>query len=151
MSKEQNSITLPVDQLIWCVLGDDKDGLLNARIPPDLAIILSAKLQGSFKHIVVFENDNGAPYEYPILWRYSAWVTSNEALDKRRKYDEKRRITDWIRNANVDKLTDAIMKTTKMDKKQASPIAYTLIKNGNEELLKLMGLDKLITSMDEVT
>lgn len=151
MPKEQINITIPLDSLIWCILGDHEDGLLNARIPPEIALVIQSKLPKDRQtHIVVFTNDDGQPYDYPILWRYNAYQQSNELLDKRRKWDEKRRVEDWIRDANVNNLAQAIVKSTGMLMKDAQNTAYKLVKNGNVEMLKVMGLEHLITTKEEL-
>jgi hypothetical protein len=150
-TKEQQTIDgIYLSDLVFSILGDDQDGKEKAPIAYDLAVKINPYLQGSSLWRIIFEDESGQAYKYPILWRYKEWYQSDLRYKKIKLYSEKQRIERWILEANVSALTRVLMKSCSLDEKFARPTALTLIKTGNMQLLTTMGLSKFITTGEEL-
>lgn len=149
MEQEEQQATLPLRDLIWNLLGDDNNGLDKCAITPTTAIVLSNLLKDSLKWKVEFEDREGKPLKYPLLWRYSEWFNDHTTYERRKVYQEKERVANWIRHKNEDNLVRVLRKAG-LDEKYAKQISYTCIKNGNLELLKVLGLERLVTDEKEL-
>ncbi len=150
-----NIITLSVRDLIYCILGGmhiEQDSEMCKPIPHSVAILLSSKLreQDSQQWIVEFEDGEGKPHRFPLLWRYSEWQTAASTYNKRKIYAHKERVDGGIREANVNNLCRALSKTSGLSMESSRPFAYKLIQTGNLEVLKAMGLSKLISKEEEL-
>ena len=148
--KEQQLVTVPLNDLIWSLLGDDAQGLDKTRITQSLALILAQHLKDSLKWKVEFETKDGEALTCPLLWRYSEWYASSERYMKAKLYAEKERIAMFIRDANVENMARAIMKTTRMSLEDARPTATMLVHKGNVECMMFLGLKKWITNESEL-
>lgn len=147
--EEQQNVTLPLADLIWNILGDDLDGLSCSKITHTTAIILDNLLKDSLKWKVIFSDKYGEQLSTPLLWRYNDWRTSMLNYEKQKAFSEKERIARWIQLKNEDNLVRILVKSG-LDGKYAKQIAFTCIKNGNIELLEVLGLNKLITKEEEL-
>ena len=153
MSKEQQDLsTIPTRDLIWDILGDDKNGLSCAQITPATAMVLENKLQGSRLWKVEYTNVDCSPLAYPMLWRYVDWASANSTYKKQKLYAEQQRIAHWLMNANVDMLAKAIMKKSPIPEDAAKAIAYQLVKNPDAMVViqSFFGVEKLKTDVKEL-
>lgn len=148
-TKDQQ-ITLPLEDFIWNLMGDYDGTCFRTTITPLTATILASLLKDSLKWKVEFLDEEGKDLPMPILWRYKDWEASNELYRRRKVYQHQERVRSWIEKANVHAMAVAINRSTKMDVEKASVIAYKIIKTGNIELCKAMGLERLITSEEEL-
>ena len=147
MSKEQQNLcTVPTLDLIWAILGDDKNGLSCAQIPHSLALVLKHKLEGSRRWIVVDKNIDDTPLDIPMLWRFADW-TSSHSLYKRQKLASQLRVLEHnLMSANVKMLAKAIMKKSPVPEQAAQAMAYNIIKSsGNMPVVQFFGVVKLKT------
>lgn len=142
--KEQQ-VTVPLNDLIFCILGDYDNGWSNATISHSVAAILDFRLEDSLLYKVVFTDQDDKPLEFPQLWRYPDWKTSQEKYYKAKKWSHKQRIERQMFEANIANLSKAISKTSGMYIEDARGLAYTLMKKGNKELLEVFGMIKIIT------
>lgn len=148
--KEQQIITVELRDLIESILGDDLNGVSDSPIPLSLAIELDKHLKDSLLWIVVFNDEENHPLARPRLWRYAEYKTSSDRYYRQKRYAEKERLEWFIRDKNVELLSKALVKSTGLDIESAKITAYTLIKAGNVELLKAMGMKKIITNESEL-
>jgi hypothetical protein len=146
----ENLVTLPLRDLIWNILGDESNGAMCNTITLNTAIILDNLLKNSLKWKVEFNNKDGEPLKEPVLWRYSEWKASNDTYTRQKLYAHKERVTRWIKDKNVDDLARAIAKETKMTIEVARPIAASVFRKGNVEVLNYLGLKKIITREEEL-
>jgi hypothetical protein len=150
MKSNDDLTSLPLQDLIWNILGDDSNGVMCARITPLTGTILDIKLKDSTKWKVEFNNKDGEPLEYPLLWRYSEWKASNDTYTRQKLWAHKERVSRWIKDKNIDDLARAIAKETKMSIEQARPIAARVFGKGNKDVLDYLGLKKIITKEEEL-
>ena len=150
MQKEQPLVTLPLSDLVWNILGDDLDGAMCSKITKTTAIVLDNLLKDSTRWKVEFENKEGEPLEYPILWRYSEWKSSNDTYLKARLYEHNRRVEKWMLETNVNALAKCISRMNRMPIETAQPIALSIIKKGNMEVFAVFGLNKIVTKEEEL-
>jgi len=150
MKPNENLVTLPLHDLIKDILGDDSNGVMCAIITHNTAIILDVLLKDSTKWKVEFNNKDGEPLKEPILWRYSEWKSSNDTYTRQKLYAHKERVTRWIKDKNIDDLARAIVKETRMTIEVARPIAASVFRKGNVEVLNYLGLKKIITKEEEL-
>lgn len=149
-NRKEQLITLPVRDLIWCVLGDDKSGLECAQITTCVAEVLSPHLKESLSWIIIFEDEEGHPYNNPILWRYRDWHTSYTRYTRQKAYSDKQRAERFVLEANVNNMIRVLMKQHSLSENFARPLAYKMIKSGSEEVAKALGLKKVITKVEEI-
>lgn len=155
MPKEEQpiTVTLTIRDLIYSILGgmhDERNSEMCRPIPHEVAIVLNHKLKDSVLWKVEFEDSEGKPHSYPLLWRYPEWQTAASTYNKRKLYAEKERIVSFIRDKNVYNMARAITKNTGMREEDAKKLAYSLVKKGNEEVMKILGLGKLVTKEEEL-
>ena len=146
----ENLVILPLHDLIWNSLGDDSNGLMCNEITHNTAHILYPFLKDSTGWKIEFNNKDGEPLKYPLLWRYSEWKSSNDTYTRQKLYAHKERVTRWIKDKNIDDLARAIAKETKMSIEQARPIAASVFMKGNIEVLNYLGLRNIITKEEEL-
>jgi hypothetical protein len=148
--KEQPTITLPLSDFVWDLLGDEVNGIACTSITEQTAIILQHLLKDSLLWKVEFNDKEGNPLKSPLLWRYKEWRTSSDTYHRQKKYDYDRRIKLFIKEKNVDNIARSIMKDTKMSIEQARPIAAKLLEKGNLEVIQYMGVSRIITKEEEL-
>jgi hypothetical protein len=148
--KEQPTITLPLSDFIWCLIGDETTGSSCATVTEQTAIILNHLLKDSLLFKVEFNDKEGKPLKYPLLWRYKEWKTSSDTYYRQKKYAYEQRIRLFIKEKNVANIALSIMKETKMSIEQAKPIAMKLLEKGNMEVISYMGVSKLVTREEEL-
>lgn len=148
-TKDQQ-ITLPLEDFIWDLMGDFDGTCFRTTITPLTATILTELLKDSLKWKVELFDEEGNELPMPVLWRYKDWEASNELYRRRKLYQHQERVRGWIEKANVHALAVAIRKATKMELDKAEPIAYKIIKTKNVELIRTMGLERLITKEGEL-
>lgn len=149
-NKEQQTITLPLNDFIWCLLGDNVTGSPCTTITEQTAIILHHLLKDSLLWKVEFEDKEGNKLKKPYLWRYAEWKSSSDTYYRKKKYDHDQRVKMWLKEKNIDNLAKCIIKSTKMSIEQARPIATKLLEKGNMEVLNFMGLNRLVTKESEL-
>ena len=149
---EQDTITIPTRDLIWCILGDDQQGLSCAQVTPAVAMILHEKLKGSQKWCVEYDDVEGNRLAIPILWRYVDWQSSRSRFIRQRNYSERQRIERWLLSANVETLSKAIMRKVRVPEEYAKSMAYDMIKNPNGMVVitGFVGVEKLKTDVKEL-
>jgi len=149
---EQDLSTIPTRDLIWVILGDDKNGLSCAQITPAVALVLENKLKGSKLWCVDYTNVDGTPLAYPMLWRYPDWCSANSTYKKQKAYAEEQRNNYYLLNANVDMLTKAILRKSPIPEQAARSMAYTMINNPDAILViqSFFGVAKLKTDVKEL-
>lgn len=153
---EQITVTLPLETLIHCILGDSKDGLSNSIILPEVAEILMWKIPpNSLMWKITHEPSRENPMRLvPVLWRYQSWAESNSLRDKQKAWQEKVITEGWIRDTNVDLIAQRISEQSGMRIDDARNIAYGIIKGGTEKvgeaLRVIFGIEKLITKKEEL-
>jgi len=155
MEKKEQLITIPLSDFLHSVLQEFKSegftsGLENSRITKDVGIVLENLLKGTLQYKVEFNDWNGQPLDYPVLWRYEAWFSAYERDRRTKDYAEKERIKRWIEHKNVENLTRVLMKKQSLSENFARPLAYKLVKNGNMDIINLMGLDRLVQREEEL-
>ena len=148
-TKEQ-TITLPLNDFIWCLLGDNVTGSPCTTITEQTAIILQHHLKDSLVWKVEFCDKEGNKLDKPYLWRYTDWKSSSDTYHRQKLYAHNERIKRWLKDKNIDNLAKCIMKSTKMSIEQARPIAATVFEKGNMEVLNFLGLNRLVTKESEL-
>jgi hypothetical protein len=150
-NKEQQIISIPLKDLIWNILGDELNGISCAPVTRTTAIILDQYLSKSLRWTVEFDDKDGNPLPTPLLWRYVDWKNSSDAYAKAKLYSH-RRVIEWrIKETNINNLAKAIIKSTRMENKQAIEIASKLMaKSGSEDVLQYLGLNKIIKKEEEL-
>jgi hypothetical protein len=120
-------------------------------IHPNIALILSHKLAGSQKWIVEFDDREGNPLEYPVLWRWSEWKTDSDTYARRKMLTEQDREQRFVREANMRRFVKSIMRSHCLTEGQAKRIANNLIsKDADMSILSFFGIDKKVTTIEEV-
>jgi hypothetical protein len=144
------SITIPLPDLIWNILGDDSNGQMCGEITHTTALVLSHLLKDSFRWKVEFNDENGDPLKHPVLWRYAEWKSASTTRERAKVYAHNR-VVEWrIKDKNEDLLIRAIRKTTGLTVEQARPIAMKVLSKGTDEVLALLGMAKRITKEEEL-
>lgn len=149
-------VTIPLSTLIQCILGDEKDGLSNSVILPEVAELLQWKIPpNSLMWKITYESSRDNPNRLvPVLWRYEAWAASNTLRDKQKAWQERIITEGWIRDANVDLIAKRISDSSGMKIEDAKLIAYGMVKKGTDNIalaMKIMfGIEKLITTKEEL-
>ena len=151
--KEQDLSTIPTRDLIWNILGDDKNGLSCAQITPSTAMVLENKLRGSQLWCIEYNNVDGSPLAYPMLWRKQDWLSASSTYKKQKDYAEQRRVDHWLMTQNVDAVAKAIMRKSPIPEDAARSMAYQLVKNPQAVIViqSFFGVAKLKTKAEELT
>jgi hypothetical protein len=144
--KEQQLVTLPLDDLIQIILGDDNGPISCMEIPSQTGEILGSLLRHSAKYIVVWDTDTG---EHK-LWRLTDWQSSQALYARRKARDQHEREQGFIKRANIDNLVRAIQREAPIPDETARTLARKLLEKNNEEIVKFFGVKKLITNIEEV-
>jgi hypothetical protein len=120
-------------------------------IPKVIAHILSNALKDRLDYKVQFNSFDGEELAKPYLWLYSDWYNCSQRYYADKERSERERVERWIKNANIENLTKALMKSQGFDKKYAQETAINLLRKGATiEVLEVFGLKKLITSEKEL-
>lgn len=148
--EQQTNITLSCRDLILCILGDDAEGKGHSTIPHNVALTLDKVLAESKSWKVEFNDHEGKPLVAPQLWRYSEWNTELTTYLRRKKYAHEERVARFIHDKNINNMAHKIMRSTGLPYDKAVPVALTLVNSGDENLMKAMGLDKIIKEESEL-
>ncbi len=151
---QQKSPTLQIslDDIIFLSLGDLSSGIDRCPIPMNLALDLVSILNDSIQFKLTFQDFNGKDLKYPILWRYTDWMLSNERYKTAKDRAEKERVSRWIYSQNLKRLSNALAKEQKLDESYSTKLASNLLnKNTPWEVLHILGLNQpLITKEEEL-
>lgn len=141
------TITIPLNEfLTWSTSHGE------TPIPEGWAVIIAALTQNSPESgfYVQTTSFDGEKMVYPVLWRYGVWESSQSNHERRKAYSQRQREIRFIFEENVKQVIPYIQKFFGVDKNIASIIATKYVRDGNVELLKSLGIDKLIEDIKDV-
>lgn len=143
--KEQ-TVTIPLNDLLWIILGTPEHGVSCNPIPVSTANILSHILKDSSLYTI----EQTAPL--PRLWWKRDYLTAIGTQEKRRAYWDKIRNDEWIFRANVTLLAKAISNKTKVPLELAESMAYNMMKNPNAGVVirEFFGVERLFVTVEEI-
>lgn len=150
--KEEQLITIPLKDFLWCMLGDEttNNNIPCNNITSSIALVLSNVLKDSMLYKVELDDMDGAPLRFPKIWRYADYQSEYSTFVKRKRYAHKLRVEREIECTNVDHLTAAIIRASKMNPDHARMVAYKIVRTNNHELMKAMGATKIVTKEEEL-
>lgn len=141
------TITLPLNEFLQWSTGHGE-----TYIPTNWALAIAALTNNSPEsgYYVQTVSFDGEPMENPMLWRYSAWVDSQQNEERKKAYSQRQRDLRFIFDANVKNVIPYIQKFFGVDRNVASMIATKYVRVGDEQLLQAFGVDKLFTDIKEI-
>lgn len=142
-------VPTPLDELVENVLGDAHDKPITRK----LAQLIVAITENRHTVFVQFRGMDDEPFEYPVLWRYNAWVSSVDRWKKQKAYSDKLREEGWIREANVKIIGKAICREWQIKPEQANILATRWMRelktDEAQKKINALGI-KLKTTIDEL-
>jgi hypothetical protein len=148
--KEQckDTTTLPTDELLYLILGDEHSGNERRVVPNCVGSILHIKLKSSLLYKVVYDEEADS---YTVWW-YDAWYYDTNRRRKMKEYLNKLQVEEWLLKANVKDLAYCIQKSAKVGQEVAEAMAYSMIKkpNGMVVIKEIFGLNKLKEKVEEL-
>lgn len=161
MADEQDPlITLPLSVLVKELLGPhiihytDHKHCLSVEMETALAIF-QATTNTHTCH-VQFPADKynvdmfGAPIKEPLVWDIRAWRLSSERHMRAKIRAKAEKDALDIQRANINRVKKAILKMSGLEPDQAAILAHKWVVNGNVERISMVGVTKLITSIEEL-
>jgi hypothetical protein len=148
-SKEQQ-ITVPLRDFVWCILGDDRNGLSCSPITQSTANILEPLLVDSLVWKIEYRDKDGRLLANPMLWRYADWKTADATYQRAKLYSHQQRVKLFIRDKNIESMTRAIVRSTRMSYEQALPIATRLVLIGSKDVMLFLGINKVVEKEEEL-
>lgn len=147
MSTEQtDTVTLPLKDLIFDILGDHENGLSCAQVTPTTAMVLEHKLKNSQLWCVEKKNVDGSDMSIPMLWRKTDWLSASSTYKKQKAYSDARVLEHNLLTANVSMLAKAIMRKSPIPESAAQNMAYMMVKNPQAVgVITFFGVNKLKT------
>jgi hypothetical protein len=149
-NKEQQTITIPLHDLIFCSLGDDLNGLACAEVTPIVGVVLDNLLKNSLKWKIEFNDWDGEPLQRPVLWRFQDWKTESSRIERLRLYAEKEQIVSGIRQENLRRIKRVLMDKHHLMENYAEMLAYKLLKGEAKEAIKFFGVEHLADKEEDI-
>lgn len=149
MIDKNPDITIKLRDLVSLLLGDSH----SEQFPPGyrhVAELIEIKAKGTHICHVQWTDQWCPELQEPVLWVYARWCESVERWERARKRAEEERKAKFIFDANVRMVTDYCKKYFCMDKNWAATTAYGLVKNNRFNGLKVIGVDNLYTTIEEL-
>jgi hypothetical protein len=106
------------------------------------------KEDGVYK--VQFEEFDGTPLQYPVLWQWKEWYDSSEKWKRDKDRSEKDRVRRWIAEANTKIIAKRLMLVYEFDEAQAFTTASRLLRQGKLGNIRALGVNKLVTKEEEL-
>lgn len=151
--KKQHLVSVPLELQIKELLG----GFDFVEISDDMAeiLLLHTKDQTMF-HVQMPEDGysldvNGNPILKPRLWSLLHWNNSVERWKRRQEVSRIEREARFIEEANVKRVSKAILKMFSLNPDAATCIALTIVRNKDKLKAKAFGVEKLVESFDEIS
>lgn len=119
-------VSLPLDKLLWSIIGDDQ----YKHIPSEVADILEIVAKGDLCHIQRKDRD-GMTFKEPRLWWLTSWRSDTESWRIAKKRDDDARDTRWVFEENVQRVSRAITRETFIEGDAARALAYRKMKQIN--------------------
>jgi hypothetical protein len=151
MTKKEQTITLPLVDLIEALIGKPSSAIENTEISFDMGLIFHEKLKSvPGLAIVTFKDFDDTPNVR--LWNILAYRLRLEMHKSQESYKHKQRVKLDIEMANHKILTTALASKMSLTEEQVINLSYKLLKSGNEMLFKALGLNvTLITKEEELS
>ncbi len=92
----------------------------------------------------------GVPISTPVLWEIGAWCRSSEKWLKVRNRSQKDREERFVLDANINMVSRKILKFAYVNPDAARIIARQWINNKQRGKLKMVGVEKLYTTVEEL-
>jgi hypothetical protein len=142
--------SVPLEELLNAIL--PKEGAeQNRAIAKNLALILDNALKDRLDYKVQFTSFDEEELTHPLLWLYKDWYNCSSHYYANKERSEQERVERWIKNANINNLTRALIKSQGLDESFARKTAIEILKKGTSlEVLKLFGLNRIITKENEL-
>ena len=158
MATNTINVTFTLEQQIELILGNEESGLTHSIIPNWCAEILIHKIPiGDLRWKVTREQSGDIRQTFfYVLWRYNAWVESNNRREKAKAWQDKIILEGWLESENVTRIANAIIAESRMDEQNARRIANQILKKGKDmeqvlELVRAMfGIEKLATRKEDL-
>lgn len=136
-------------------LVDAKLGTLDsASISEDLAFKISVVLKANpecFNCAIQWPHSELDPeLTTPILWRYQPWIDSQEKWQRVKRWSEEQRKIRFIFEANCNLVSKALIRYLGWERDRANTLAYSLLKSERWLVIKEIGVQKLITTIEEI-
>jgi len=150
MNKDPDLVTVPVKDLLYCLLGDEVSGSPCTAITPDIALVLRPKLETLGTYYIQLSDFNGTPLSLPVLWRMGDWIRSNAKHLSQKAYSEKCRVESFIRKENEDRTLAHLCREYGFDEEHGRDFARRLVAKGNIAALQGLGVRKVVTKESEL-
>lgn len=147
---KDTQILVSLEDVISITIGDISSGIDKCPIPPSLAHTLHPLLKDSIQYKVTFQSHDERELDWPLLWRYTDWMLSNERYQAAKARAERERVARWISSQNIRRLTNALMREQKLDESYATKLAINLLnKNTPWEVLHILGMNQTLITKEE--
>lgn len=150
MSQKEQHITLPLHDLIFCILGDDLNGLECAVVSPTVGLVLDNLLKDSLKWKVEFNDWDGNPLKLPVLWRFADWRSSSDRYNRMREYEAGERLKTNIEQENIRRIKQVLMTKHSLSENYAQMLAYKLLRSGSAEAIDFFGVKELAMKEEDI-
>jgi hypothetical protein len=147
MKPPKDTITLPLDEYLADLLGENHSVPIRANV----AEILDIKLKGKCTYHIQWPDAYNPDLRKPLLWSYAAWVESVELWERQRKRSHDERVARFMFEENVRILARHLVWKYCMTEDRAPLCALSIMKCATKDLkVSQCGIKKLITSEDEL-
>jgi len=147
MSKHNNTITLHFATFIELTLG-----ARHCRELPnyELGLIVQEMVKDETLFKVQFEDHEGSPLVYPILWYYRDWHDSLANYKRQKAWSHKERVKRFIQEANIKIVARHLVMEYSYDEDRAKTQACHLVSLGKFGSIRAIGVKKLVTKEEEL-
>jgi hypothetical protein len=142
------TITLPLDEFLRWSTGHGETTIPQSWVPIVYAALNNNSPESGY--FVQTTSFDGEPMQQPMLWRYGVWHSSQQNEERKKAYSQRQRELSFIFEANVKQAVPYVQKFFGVDKNIANIIATKYVRDNNEELLKMLGMDELIKDIKDV-
>lgn len=145
-SKSRPSFQISLEDFLDSHLADAH----SRPIPHHIAEIVEILAKDRLLCYVQWPDKYSPHLDGPVLWRYKYWAEDFERTMRARKRSEDERVKRFIFEANV-RLVARFCKTQfGQDDNWSSVTAFSLMKKGNMNAIKALGIESLIEREDQL-
>lgn len=152
------TVTIPLKELIEILIGTQESGISCARLPPKTALVLAIQLKDRLLYKVDYTKQDShtgiTETTDSYLWWRRDWLTSSAIRQRQKEYSERERVKRWLREANLNIIYKAInRKHSGLPEHTVRAMAEKLLEKDGENMVVLKnfyGINKLKTKEEEL-
>jgi hypothetical protein len=143
-------ITIKLRELVSSHLGSLDCLSITEDLAFKIGVILKANPDCYACSIQYPHSEYDPELNHPVLWQYQRWIESTEKWERAKRWSEEQRKLRFIFEANCNLVSKAITRYLGLERDRANALSYSLVKNNRVVILKEIGVDKLITTIEEI-